>query len=896
MSDGTRIALFCVVVALGHPGADELRWRNGSTQPGTLLEMEIGQLRWSIPSWDAPWELDTAALDSITFHEPKDLPLGNYRLRTISGDLLLVDAEGADTGALRFGSPVLGSLRIRPDALRSLERVEPDNTLFLATSYHEWLRLGKGPIRNLRYRVYEMDPDWENENSPLDVSGLDPIREGSLPEGRIDFGVTRWDGPRAIVFEGEYFVWPVLGHRGESYSMEVDRERHYLDQPEPPVWSRLTVGEDEGGVVTRDSRPNADPRQRSNRSLFFESGWHPLKFEHVGAGRDCRVLVHFQPSRRVQWISSHESGWGRLTVPEGPLPPGWGSTEQDGHLITTGRSTLLRGMELPESFDLELDLASSLSPRFVFGFGLSTREATSIDAFRVETWDEGLVVTRGEAFVPLRILEPSDREIRLHLDYDGDRRHLEIRDSEGKLLAEWKGVSIAPGPSGICLVNEGRDLTVRRIRLARRTPGLEFINLHRNGVRLTDGQVLSGVLRHDPSGGGWVVDSGSDRKAVDPLRLDRVVTTTGVLPPDGPRTVLIYGNGMRVRGELLEVASDTVTLRTGFAEEPVVCSLDGLENWRFASGPDESASGPVEHSLTTPEHRIWGRLMLEEGKSPLRWLPSGGLASVPVSDRIRGRFESARTAGKGRNSGDDLQMIYLDGGEFLAGRILSCDEEQMVVDVPLAGRRTIPVSRINALEMDDDPARPGIVDRSSAWSRSGIRLIDWIDSPFRYWHSAGRTFGSFRVAMKIGEAIRRPLHRTQPHLLVIRNEDVRSGDDVEQGMLLAVDDGTVRFGTPEGERTLKRDMLRQVIRITGAEPTDPKGGILAVLENGSRLFFESMESDGEQLILRSGDHGRFAIPLEDLRQLHLGGFQEEFVMDPYAPWTIRPKEGRASGK
>ena len=70
----------------------------------------------------------------------------------------------------------------------------PDR-IYQASTYREWANRGPGPIRNLRYRVYELDEDWNRQQGVPKFSDLKLIAEGRLPSGRIDFGVIRSDRP-----------------------------------------------------------------------------------------------------------------------------------------------------------------------------------------------------------------------------------------------------------------------------------------------------------------------------------------------------------------------------------------------------------------------------------------------------------------------------------------------------------------------------------------------------------------------------------------------------------------------------------------------------------------------------------------------------------------------------
>ena len=838
--------------------------------PGRLLESRAGEIRWSLPDWDEPWVLDPAVLDSVGFASPSDVPVGAFRVLTIAGDILQADLEAADDESFHFASPLLGSLRIRRDAVRMMERTDNDTVrVFLASGYRDWVEGEKGPIRNLRYRVYEVAPGWEDDAAdPPGFSQAEPIAEGRLPGGRIDFGVTQWDEPRAIVFEGE------IRPDDEDYRAGIlygDGDPGVPPRgPGIATWSRFGIGDQS---LELDRREN--PGEANFADWSFAPEWQPLRVEHVNPGGGDHVLVFFNP---VGIRNPDPDAWKRLSLMAHSVEPvpGW-RKGRDGNLMIDGGVSVFREVEMPESFELELELASGRGPRFVLGLGESPGIARSTDAFRLETWDDGLVVTRGASFEPLRILGDEEKEIRLRLCYDGGNRHLKAVDHDGTMLAEWRGARIDAGPSGLCLVNKGDDLTIRRLCLTRITGRLESVLSDRHRVRLRDGTIVPGTLHQESSDGAWFIDSGGERRPVDPGRLDRVATSSDTRPSLSSDVVLDYGNGTSVRGRLIAVGSDALTLSTAFIEEPVVCSREGLASLVLETGTDGTAPDAGEYRLHAPGYALQGRLLLEDGEEPLRWLPAGARRAQSLSPRFRGRFQALRLPERDRRREDYPHRVHLEAGDVLVCRAISCDSDRMELETQLMGRRLVSSRHVRAVELDRLPI-PLIPHHS--------------ETPFPASSSGDAEFDFDAVSARIREALILPRFlqdRPPTHLLVAGNGDVRRGN------LLALDADSIRFETRLREMSLPRDLISKVVRIAASEPVDRKDRILAVLWTGSRLIFEHLAADADTLVLQSATHGRSAIPLDAIRELTFGDYETDRYPGIRADWVVRSLEAEETG-
>ena len=133
------------------------------------------------------------------------------------------------------------------------------------------------------------------------------------------------------------------------------------------------------------------------------AGLHSLRLEFVELGGAYRLVpgAAGPDAKRPSLAGTNQSSrWHR-----GP----------GGHPQTELKSaSLFRAVALPERFEVDLEFASSESPRFVFALGKDQKQA-----LRLETWDDELVVVQGDVFDLVSTIEKDQRVVRLRLAFDG---------------------------------------------------------------------------------------------------------------------------------------------------------------------------------------------------------------------------------------------------------------------------------------------------------------------------------------------------------------------------------------------------------------------------------------------------------------------------------------------
>ena len=134
-----------------------------------------------------------------------------------------------------------------------------------------------------------------------------------------------------------------------------------------------------------------------------------------------------------------------------------------GHPFSAAsKSVLSASLEIPEQFSLDLEIKSSLVPRFLFAIGEGDRSAESDGALKLETWDDEVVLVQGQIFETVTTIKEGQKNVRLRLCYDGDLRELQIFNANGNLLVEAKDVHVpVQTQANVSIRNRGANLSVK---------------------------------------------------------------------------------------------------------------------------------------------------------------------------------------------------------------------------------------------------------------------------------------------------------------------------------------------------------------------------------------------------------------------------------------------------
>ncbi len=116
-----------------------LRWKNGDSLAGKLMDGESGTIRWKSPYFADELNVDITVLDSIVFSQQPTPVTGTFRVGTISGDFWTADIIDSDEDTFLFSNNRHGQFRVNRDMIYSLENQEHSNLIFDGSQLVSWL-------------------------------------------------------------------------------------------------------------------------------------------------------------------------------------------------------------------------------------------------------------------------------------------------------------------------------------------------------------------------------------------------------------------------------------------------------------------------------------------------------------------------------------------------------------------------------------------------------------------------------------------------------------------------------------------------------------------------------------------------------------------------------------
>jgi len=843
-----------------------LRWNNGDALPGTLLQSKPGQIHWSSSIFADKLVADSKTLESIVFPKQTVEPTEAFRVGTVAGDVWTADLVGSDEDAFLFSSKRYGRVRVNRDAIYSLNRLANPNLAFDGSQHKDWDLALDGPVKDLTYRVYDINEEWERDDPFPDLSKLTPAHEGSLAAGYLDLGLS---GFPDVVSAGLHFA---MAFEGQIEALEAGeyRFRLYADDQ-----ARLFI---DGRLVVEFLENGRNPEAGGHtKGVQLGKGFHSLRVEFLELGGEFKLVAGFTgpDDRRQSLVGVNKtSGWRK-----GP----------GGHMQSNRKKAGIFGeIKLPKQFEIDLELNASTSPRFVLALGRDALSASLDKSLRLETWGEELVVVQDRIFEPVMTIAEDQRDVRLRLAFASATDELQVYDASGRLLVKVKGVQPTTGASGIFIRNRGEDLIVRRLSVYRRlnAGSGQTLDAARSRVHLIDGQVVYGRL-YVTRGGAYVMDQAGTRHNIDLDSIDRIASPGVQLAIRKDVTELGYADGAIVRGQLEQAHADQVILHTAFSETPVTCALAGASRLRFApSTHAATASNGDIDQLFTASGRLRGRLSFDVAGSPLSWQPSGVAQPLRLANAGAARVErSSESVTKSPFFGTDRFpcRLHLKNGEIIPCQVLSYDKIKLGFESPFIKQGKIDSAHVKAIDFTS-PKHEGPKNKSS-------RKIDaWLTNILG---PAPKT--SLGIdPIKLERALTVPrFNRDNPpsHVLVAKNGDLK------RGSLLGISRQTIEFESKLRKQLVPVTRMARVVNVSKpeAEPnelseatTDLCAKVRVGLADGSILLFEALESRGGKLLGRSAIYGDVAIPCDSIQDLNMGELEKASRSSLFEAWVLRP--------
>jgi len=584
---------------------------------------------------------------------------------------------------------------------------------------------------------------------------------------------------------------------------------------------------------------------------------------------------------------------------------GWEGTkpqwrEEAGHLLTDQPNSFLHGnLGIPAQANIEFEISWTQKPDFVFVLGVDDHEEQVTQGFRFEVWNDDLLVIRespDEADVAMLIkIVPGAGRVRLQAYLDQPNNRMIVQGSDGKPLGELR---LSHGSElsfpGVRLVNKRGDVRLERLRISR-WDGAAPPAVHAEEARLhhADGWIQYGeVQSFDAASREFVILVNGQARRVPADKATSVVFAPAETGAVSSMRALCH-NGVRLSGELLNVAEGRVWLKHPAVREPLALPVEALRSLLVLE----------QETVTFDTKRLVGRLELAQtrlsgvlmdgiggdGASCLVWLPTASQTSaalkVGASGRIvyrdppppplptsAGRPRPARAAGlwgglmraisanerAPQSTGLFQPVLHLRSGDAVPCKVQQIDERGVAFETPMSNATFVEHARVKAVEL--------------------ARSLDTI---------------------QIDEAKRERLltlprmQKQSPPTHLIRST---SGDYL-RGRLTEMNGEALSVEVRLETKQLPREHVSQIIWLH-ADELDPSKlapvaseaapRVQAVRSSGTRLTFHATEVKESQLSGESDVLGSCRIDLNDVDRLLLGQAIDEAAAElTYQPWKLQ---------
>ena len=375
----------------------------------------------------------------------------------------------------------------------------------------------------------------------------------------------------------------------------------------------------------------------------------------------------------------------------------WMKGEAGHPFSNKNKSVLSTTLEIPEQFNLDLEISSSFAPRFLFAIGEGDRSAESDGALKLETWDDEIVLVQGQIFEPVTTIRGGEKNIRLRLSYDSDSRKLQIFNANGSLLVKAEEVHVpVQTQANVSIRNRGENLNIKSMVFYKgaKRAGQEIVDTRRPRVLMDDGRMYYGQL-FVANQRAYIEREDMTVQDVNLSEVDRILNPNSQLSNSIYSSELIYNDDVVIRGEIIQLNRNHVKLQTRFSNLPVDCLLSGVSYLNFNAGKSksgandrskvESKSGLNFDKMTYPGGKLKGVIAFNSDSSSLAWNPEGsqfalklsGIGSVSV-ERNSHRLSKYLPFDKGGYP----HLLYLRHGEIIPSSVSSYSNDGVEFQIP----------------------------------------------------------------------------------------------------------------------------------------------------------------------------------------------------------------------
>ncbi len=200
-----------------------LRWKNGDSLSGKLMDSKSGTIRWKSPYFADELNVDITVLDSIVFSKQPTPVKGTFRVGTVSGDFWTADIIDSDENTFLFSNNRYGKFRVNRDMIYSLENQEHSNLIFDGSQLSSWLPSEQNEVKKQTQRPNINPTGWHPEQGGIPhtfrskTSLYYPIKWPKRYE--IDFEIASTSSPPGFVFSLGKNLYQAL--RIETWAKEL---------------------------------------------------------------------------------------------------------------------------------------------------------------------------------------------------------------------------------------------------------------------------------------------------------------------------------------------------------------------------------------------------------------------------------------------------------------------------------------------------------------------------------------------------------------------------------------------------------------------------------------------------------------------------------------------------
>lgn len=615
------------------------------------------------------------------------------------------------------------------------------------------------------------------------------------------------------------------------------------------------------------------------------------------------------PGPVAEWRTSDDAAW-----------------RSEGGQIATSKALakLYQDVGLTARCRIEIEVAWEQKPNFVIALGTDGTPQSTSQAYRVEFWGSAIVILRemgrSAKVSSLGTAEKTEGRLKLAIELDQIRQMATVYSERGERLGainfESEDGKVLPG---IAFENIQGDLRINSINILQGAGG-------DSGSETLVGSQLTGVKE------GQLLFSGNDGENIEvaiedltAIRLEAFETSEEAAedksssePSGAEETEPVFHvttqGSTQLTGALDRIAEQRMFIKTSYFDEPVGVPLSDLRSFRANQNSEAAVAQEGRQGILEMEDvRMLGNLLEATGDqnvSCLRFRPVYALNSAqlltsangkmvyrereltpeqrnerrtgqPVR-RARGGFLGAVVGALAGNedTGSSLKRhIHLRSGDAVEARVLSINDQGVLIDSLVTGEKVIPHDAIKAVELKGLERLPDLETDKKTRLLTVPRLRKNSPPTHLLISADGDFLKGNLISLDDENAVvenrleSMSIPRKMITTIIWFHEDELDGSSKDKGSKAKKD-----------EPTEDQEASEQVEQ---ASETADGLRVQAIHANGVRLTFTSNQFGGDELVGESPILGACLVNIRTVDQLLFGSYIDSSNEDlPFQQWQL----------